>query len=241
MKLLFCVFFLLGPTAWGKTWSSGAQQVQLVELYSSEGCSSCPPAEEWLSSLKKHDQLWKSFVPLEFHVDYWNRLGWVDPFASKKFTKRQHKYADSWGSRTVYTPGFVLQGTEWKPRRPADLTKTTPIVGDLVVTQKSPRSFEVTFTPRNAAPRSGAYQVNLALLGHDLTVKVPRGENAGRTLHHDFVVLKLVQGQSMSSAKSVYKAVIEAQASGSQADKVKSIAVWVSRDSKPVQVVGGLL
>src|SRR5690348_8781739 len=68
---------------------SGDTQTPLLELYTSEGCSSCPPAEAWLSQLKKSPKLWKDFVPVSFHVDYWDYLGWKDPFAMKAYSRRQ--------------------------------------------------------------------------------------------------------------------------------------------------------
>src|SRR6266480_7047743 len=95
---------------------SGAQKTHLLELFTSEGCSSCPPAEAWLSKLKAQPRLWKDFVPLAFHVDYWDHLGWRDPFAAKEWTARQHQYSASWKSESVYTPGFVLDGREWQDR-----------------------------------------------------------------------------------------------------------------------------
>ena len=67
-----------------KTFESGPQRTHLLELFTSEGCSSCPPAEAWLSKLKADPRLWKDFVPLAFHVDYWDHLGWRDPFAAKE-------------------------------------------------------------------------------------------------------------------------------------------------------------
>src|SRR6266436_651609 len=75
---------------------SNAKQTALIELYTSEGCSSCPPAEAWLSQLKADPRLWKDFVPLAFHVDYWDYLGWRDPFASKEWTARQYRYSAAW-------------------------------------------------------------------------------------------------------------------------------------------------
>src|SRR5688572_1610666 len=95
---------------------SPAQQVHLLELYTSEGCSSCPPADRWLSDLKDDPGLWKNFVPVAFHVDYWDHLGWKDKFARAAHTSRQRRYADEWGANTVYTPGLVLDGAEWRSR-----------------------------------------------------------------------------------------------------------------------------
>src|ERR1700677_1386741 len=77
---------------------SSPLQQNLVELYSSEGCSSCPPAESWGGSLRQDSGLWKKFVPVEFHVNYWDDLGWKDPYASNEFTDRQKNYAALWGN-----------------------------------------------------------------------------------------------------------------------------------------------
>src|SRR3954465_2646270 len=93
---------------------SGPQRVSLIELYTSEGCSSCPPAEEWLSSLRNDPRLWQSFVPVAFHVDYWDRLGGKKRFARPEFTARQRTYAAGASATTVYTPGFLIDGHEWR-------------------------------------------------------------------------------------------------------------------------------
>ena len=86
----------------------------LVELFTSEGCSSCPPADAWISQLKESPDLWKKIVPVAFHVDYWNNLGWRDRFAKPEFTARQRRYVAAWGGDSVYTPGFVVNGKEWR-------------------------------------------------------------------------------------------------------------------------------
>src|SRR6266704_4718971 len=78
------------------TFQSSGKQTALIELYTSEGCSSCPPAETWLSRLKESPGLWKDFVPLAFHVDYWDYLGWRAPWASKSFSDRQRAYTKQW-------------------------------------------------------------------------------------------------------------------------------------------------
>ena len=75
------------------TFASGDRRVSLIELYTSEGCSSCPRADALLSSLKSRPDLWKSFIPLAFHVDYWDRLGWPDRFANTEWTLRQRRMA----------------------------------------------------------------------------------------------------------------------------------------------------
>ena len=95
------------------TFESGAAQTTLLELFTSEGCSSCPVAEKWLSQFKTNSDLWKKIVPVAFHVDYWDNLGWPDRFAKAEFTLRQRRYAASWPTGAVYTPAFVVNGKEW--------------------------------------------------------------------------------------------------------------------------------
>src|SRR5271154_4189044 len=85
---------------------SPERQVALLELYTSEGCSSCPPAETWLSGLKDAPGLWSNFVPLAFHVDYWDYLGWKDKWANQQFSERQRDYASLWAAKNIYTPEF---------------------------------------------------------------------------------------------------------------------------------------
>ena len=99
--------------------ASGPSKVQLVELYSSESCSSCPPADQWISGLKDESGLWKKFVPVVFHVDYWNHLGWKDGLSSQLMTKRQINISRLWPSPAVYTPAVVVDGKEWRDWRNA--------------------------------------------------------------------------------------------------------------------------
>src|SRR5205823_9928722 len=93
---------------------SGPKKIQLLELFTSEGCSSCPPAEASLGRLVNDPRLWHEFVPVAFPVDYWDRLGRKHPLASVEWTKRQRLYAANWNAETVYTPAFVLNGREWR-------------------------------------------------------------------------------------------------------------------------------
>jgi len=88
---------------------SDETQTSLIELFTSEGCSSCPPSERWMSTLKTSPDLWKKVVPIAFHVDYWDHLGWRDPFASRIATARQRAYAQRLGE-DVYTPALVVDG-----------------------------------------------------------------------------------------------------------------------------------
>ena len=127
------------------TFESGRARTHLIELFTSEGCSSCPPAEAWLSKLKDEPRLWRDFVPLAFHVDYWDRLGWRDPFAARQWTARQYAHSAHWNSGGVYTPGFVLDGREWRDRRLPDAGREEP--GVLKIALGSGDKVNASFAP----------------------------------------------------------------------------------------------
>ena len=107
------------------TFQSGPQRVALLEVYTSEGCSSCPPAESWLSEFKNQARLWKDIVPVAFHVDYWDGLGWKDRFAKEEYTSRQRAYSAAWGTSSVYTPGFVSMEQSGKDGSTAALCRNS--------------------------------------------------------------------------------------------------------------------
>ncbi|HEV7574785.1 MAG TPA: DUF1223 domain-containing protein [Caldimonas sp.] len=155
----------------------------VIELYTSEGCNSCPPADRWLSKLKADPAV----VALAFHVDYWDRLGWKDRFASAAFTARQAGQQASNGARFSYTPQVVVDGrdrTDWsRAAVPAPARPPAPI--DVALAHQGER-FVATVTPgAGAPPRLAAYWA-VTEQGHVTAVKA--GENEGVTLHHDFVV-----------------------------------------------------
>jgi len=208
---------------------SGPQKTHLVELFTSQGCSSCPPSEAWLSKLKSQPRLWKDFVPLAFHVDYWDRLGWRDPFAAKEWTARQYQYSVSWKSESVYTPGFVLDGHEWLDHSVPSSSKETPGLLKLSIANGK---VIAEFVPPDGAKRD--LDLYVAMLGFDLTTKVGAGENNGRSLLQDFVVLSLAN-EKMSGGKS--EMTMAADSRGG------AIAAWVTAPNQlePIQAVGGWL
>jgi hypothetical protein len=212
---------------------SGPAQVSLLELYTSEGCSSCPPAEAWLSSLSQNPELWKAVVPVAFHVDYWDNLGWKDEFSSREFTQRQRHYAASWGSGSVYTPAFVLNGAEWQGWGRAIAGNENLEPGKLIVLAAASR-IKVTFSP----PRSsGPYSVQIAPLKMNATSRVTAGENRGRTLIHQFIAMNLVKTDLSQSGENFGADV------SCSTDKADALAVWITRSGSliPIQAAGGLL
>ena len=155
----------------------------VVELYTSEGCNSCPPADRWLSKLKADP----SVVALAFHVDYWDRLGWKDRFASPAFTARQAMQQQSNGARFSYTPQVVVDGrdrTDWSRASVPAASRPAAPVG-VALAQRGDR-FVATVTPAGGAPQRLAAYWAVTEQGHATAVKA--GENEGVTLHHDFVV-----------------------------------------------------
>src|SRR5947208_15491894 len=116
-----------GSTPPATVFESGDTQSTLIELFTSEGCSSCPPAEKWMSGLKSNQDLWKKIIPVTFHVDYWDHLGWRDRFAKPEFTSRQQRYAAAWGGDSVYTQGLVVNGKEGRGGLDAIVTRKVSI------------------------------------------------------------------------------------------------------------------
>ena len=129
---------------------------------------------EALGRLVNDPRLWREFVPVAFHVDYWDRLGWKDPFASVEWTKRQQTYAENWKAETVYTPAFVLNGREW---RNANVPPATEAPGVLKIGIRGDGTVAVNFEPANGI--SGEFEVYLARLGFGINVNVRAGENNG--------------------------------------------------------------
>src|SRR5882724_9952122 len=146
------------------TFQSSGKQTALIELYTSEGCSSCPPAEIWLSRLKESPGLWNDFVPMAFHVDYWDYLGWRDPWANKSFSDRQRSYAEGSRSDSIYTPGFVLNGKEWRDwsGRKDGPKSGGPKAGVLAVRSSDTNHWRVSFSPADIGGTD--YEVHAALL-----------------------------------------------------------------------------
>ncbi|TQV66136.1 DUF1223 domain-containing protein [Exilibacterium tricleocarpae] len=215
--------------------TSPAARVQLLELYTSEGCSSCPPADKWLSQLRRAPGLWTEIVPVAFHVDYWNYLGWRDQLADSRFSERQRRYRRSGGVKSVYTPGFVVGGREWRgwfQRRPLPQAEPAP-VGVLAVTVTDNR-YRAQFT-RADGVAARPLELYVALLGMDLKTDIKRGENRGRRLTHDFAVL----GLSRRPAGEAWTGTLPQRDPGGS----YGLAAWVSPvgELTPVQAVGGYL
>ncbi len=163
--------------------TSGPQTVPLIELYTSQGCSSCPPADRWLSSLRPRVDAGQ-VVPVALHVGYWDYIGWKDPFAKREFNERQRTLAHG---GTVYTPGVFLQGREWRQWggtaaiEKAGQPKALATI-DLAIVARTAGSVSVRATSTGKADT-----LFVALTQDGLLTDVKAGENRGARLGNDFV------------------------------------------------------
>jgi hypothetical protein len=174
---------------------SGAKTVALVELYTSEGCNSCPPADRWLTSSFPSGAADASAVALAFHVDYWDRLGWKDTFAQHAFTERQRAYASARGDGQVYTPQAVVNGSEHANganRRAIDASAET--TSDLSVPVSAERTGDDVVVSVGAPPSGGEVNATIVLLPYlaSREVAIGRGENAREKVTYTNVVRDIV-------------------------------------------------
>ncbi len=184
---------------------SGATTVPLLELYTSEGCSSCPPADKWLSGLKSNP---KQFIPLAFHVDYWDYIGWKDRFSTAEYSERQRRLAAFSGSSYVYTPQFVLNGRDF---RNVDESRLNKIVenGQKLASRAQLNLNMVTSAKDEATLKVSAQlmqpednktsDIFVAIYENKLMSKINAGENNGRELKHDYVVRELFGAYQMDN------------------------------------------
>jgi hypothetical protein len=199
MRFLLAAFFMLPglSSAAQCTAQSGPGTAALVELYTSEGCSSCPPADRWLSGLSDRYP-GGSLVPLALHVDYWDYIGWKDPYAKREFSLRQRKLTQLQRMAFVYTPQVMLQGRDFRGwggkafdealarinAQPARASLQLAILG-----VEEGAVLEVETTAKLVHPSDDAALYVAAYRGR-LESQVKAGENRGRRLRHDYVVLE---------------------------------------------------
>ena len=177
---------------------SPPHRVALLELYTSEGCNSCPPAEEWVGQLEKKGLGADKVIPIALHVDYWDYLGWRDIYADPRHSQRQRQHVLRNKLATAYTPQLILNGKDLRPSRLLEsrlkkINATTATV-EIHLAATQTESNDVTVKARikrngNTATGSNLY---LALVADKITSRIKAGENAGRRLVHHYVVRKLL-------------------------------------------------
>ncbi len=172
------------------TVASGPTITPVVELYTSEGCSSCPPADKWASTLKGVSASGGAVVQA-FHVGYWDYIGWVDRFAAPAYTSRQRDVAAKNKLRNIYTPQAVLDGKDW-PAWGGKPENKEPAKAAITLKQVATDQFEASVTALPALP-SGNWSAYWTVTEHGHNSKVLSGENKGEFLKHDFVVRQYTQ------------------------------------------------
>jgi hypothetical protein len=194
--LLACAALLAAPVQAAQCSARADTPVALLELYTSEGCSSCPPADRWLSSLGRQAHV----VPLALHVDYWDYIGWRDRYAQPRFGERQKQAVRLSGARAVYTPQVMLNGRDFRA-----WDNLAAFERALRAANARPPQATLALTAREGAARAWAVELGgkllrgdrraeayLALYENGLSTEVKAGENRGTRLQHDFVVREWV-------------------------------------------------
>jgi hypothetical protein len=187
---------LLSPTlGWASCdVTSGPKTTALLELYTSEGCSSCPPADKRLSQFPSRDYGLEQAVPISLHVDYWDNLGWKEPFAQAQFAERQSWLVHANGHKTVFTPHFFVSGTEvrdWRANLGDELKRVNAQTAGANIHLRGEATGQGAFViSASAAAPASADPVALfvAVTEDKLMSNVSAGENQGVTLSHDHVV-----------------------------------------------------
>ena len=178
--------------------TSGVATTSIIELYTSEGCDSCPLADKWFSTLRADAKV----IPLAFHVDYWDYIGWKDRFGKPAFAERQRAEVTLQGSRTVYTPQMLLNGKDWRSWSSGsglassvrDMAARSPRAAlTLALTPAEPQQYGLQLSVKvpDAVERKES-ALFIAVTENNLVSRVSAGENRGVTLKHDHVVRELI-------------------------------------------------
>ncbi len=194
----------------------------MVELFTSQGCSSCPPADSVLGELAQRDDV----IALAMHVDYWDYLGWKDTFAQPRFTERQFRYREQMGARVVYTPQMIVHGLE-------DIAgyRVNPVLQTISSIAAAPTSRQITLNRQDggltARIEPGAAvetcTIWVAMYQREATVKIERGENAGRKITYHNVVQDLMSHGQLSGESGKTLTLPDV-------DSEHGVAVWLQDD-----------
>jgi hypothetical protein len=217
---------------------SSTSPTTVLEVYTSQGCSSCPPAEKWLSTMVDSTSLWQSLVPINFHVDYWDYLGWKDPFANRAFSVRQRDYKRVGKSKTVGTPGFALNGKGWNGWfRGQPIPQRVPMLAGYLEAEVGNRQIDTQYVKSQDGFEESDLVAHAALLGFGIKTSVKRGENANRVLSHDFVVIDYVKAP-MGKLEGKHGASLPIPENDDVETTKRALVLWVStrQDPTPLQV-----
>lgn len=230
--------------------TSSDEPGSLIELYTSQGCSSCPPAERWISKFKHDKRLWKSLFPLAFHVDYWDYIGWKDEFAKAQYGNRQRLYQRLGLISQVATPGFIVSGKGWngwfRGQRLPQVQRVEGLGGLQI--DIDGREVLIRYTTKIEAEQDKSFKINIALLGFDMLSNINAGENRGRNLQQDFVVLSLhheflLSKKDTASRQELWSSRLRLPESVDRLGVEMALLGWTTKGGElnPLQVTGGWL
>jgi hypothetical protein len=216
---------LAGPVCTAK---SPATLTPVVEVFTSEGCSSCPPADKWLSKLK--DDAAKGLVVAEgFHVGYWDYIGWVDRFANPAHTEHQRQVA-AWNRiDSIYTPQIVRNGKDWREERV--ILAPEPAKASIELHRTADDAFAANVAPVDG---NGSWAAYWTVTEHGYASKVKSGENAGEFLKHDFVVRQYVPVGDRRGAASLTLRTVAASA---EHPRQVNLVVFDPKNGKTLQAL----
>ena len=229
----------------------------LVELFTSEGCSSCPPADDVLSKLVRADAIsGVEVIALGEHVDYWNNLGWTDPYSNAIFSQRQREYSQIFDRDSVYTPQMIVDGhdqfvgSDWSRARASIITAAKTPKGRIDLSLSKTASLDqassilsLTIQITDLPERSSGdkAEVVLALTENNLQTQVPRGENRGRQLRHNAVVRELMTlGEIVAHDKTFAAERVLSLSPGWHRENLSAVAFVQERHSHRVLAIGEL-
>jgi hypothetical protein len=253
--ILVALLFVCSSEANAQTLTSPNHQTVVLELYTSQGCSSCPPAERWISGFTDDPKLWNELIPINFRVDYWDYLGWKDRYSNPLFSARQRRYQHIGNSRTVATPGFIVNGQGWygwfykRGIRAESLSnagvlsvslpESIRLTEDALSEQQEVKSDNIAINYELPASNTPPLMAHLVILGFGLEDHIERGENRGETFVQDFVVLDYASQPLVSGKKSAQSTLTAPKRPDHKASRF-ALAVWVSQlhDPSPIQAVG---
>ncbi len=215
---------------------SAATLTPVIELYTSEGCSSCPPADAWLSQMKAAQSQGK-VVAQAFHVNYWDYIGWTDRFAAPAYTQRQRELSARTNLNSIYTPQLAKNGLTVRSygAQAALIAGSEPAKANITLSQLEANRFEAKIAPIDASANWSAY---FTVTEHEHISRVSAGENKGETLKNDFVVRQYVPlGQFSGEQTLKFSSLAPTLTAGKQHPRQINLVVTDNKSGKTLQAL----
>lgn len=248
MKTFVIVAALLGLMFVPPVAAAPSRKVVVLELFTSQGCSSCPPADRILSALGKgKGDPGGVVVPLAFHVDYWNSIGWKDPFSSSQWSNRQRAYAGAWSSSQVYTPQLVLNGrthvvgsSEQRIRQEIARQLAVKSSGSVAIRSVRQVGSELMIAldaSLDDALRGRTADVFVVVFENGVTTAVTRGENSGKKLVNDHIVRSMSKALTLAGGEAAANRSLTVPVAGGWNSKRLGVAVLI-QDTQSLAIHG---